>query len=64
MMRMGVVRYEHQAAHAHRNIDAFLENLEPDSSGEPLCSPAYDKAMVAIETDGNGRDRAVRTRCF
>jgi hypothetical protein len=42
------MRYEHQAAaYARRDIDAFLDNLEPDFRGEPLRGPASDKATVA-----------------
>ena len=41
------MRYEHQAAaYARRDIDAFLDNLEPDFSGKPLRGSAYDKATV------------------
>ena len=41
------MRYEHQAAaYARRDIDAFLDNLEPDFRGEPLRGPASDKATV------------------
>jgi hypothetical protein len=42
-----MMRYEHQAAaYARRDIDAFLDNLEPDFRGEPLRGPAYDKTMI------------------
>ena len=41
------IRYERQAAaYGLRDIDAFLDNLEPDFTGEPLRGPAYDKATV------------------
>ena len=41
------MRYEHQAAaYARQDIDAFLDNLEPDFSAEPLRGPASDKATV------------------